>query len=958
MVKCAAFGCKSGYDSQKSTSQDGNDTKISFHRVPFENKELLSKWILANPRKDWQPSKRTSLCSLHFTESDFVLQRTDKKERRKRKLDQTLVRRRLKEAVVPSLFPNAPDYCSRKQTMPRSTTLAGPSSRQHLEEQKLDQLNQSFLAEDDITQLTLSAIREKLENEETAPSGFTFAELDDKLIIYSIRCDRSVPKIVASLTLTTDHSVSVAVDGQLVPASQYTDLIGTKVKHISQLLNLLVRIKNWIQEPLEKSEDFFIETAIDNLRSALARFDDTESDKYRKVTFIVEQLDLACKNKHSRQYTPQLIILSYLISAASSAAYKFLLDENILSLPSKSTLARVTRRVNESNGLNNEGYLKLRATKLTERDRNVLLMVDEIYVAKRIEYSGGQVKGLTSDGEVATTLLCFMVKSFTGGYQDIVAMYPVCKLTAEKLNDCYKEVAALLKTVSLNVVAISADNAATNRKFFTEYLCGGKLKTHFIEPTTGKPVFLIFDPVHDLKNVYNNFQARKSFACPPMERDLPNGCQAEFQHIADLFRHEESMSLKKAHQLKLAALNPKSIEKTSTKLALSVFHESTRDALRFYAAHEGKTEWAETADFIAFVLKLWNVMNVKSCLKGRFKRDRTMDPVRSTEDWKLSYLRQCADFLDRWEEARTPGLTKETFLALRQTCRALADCATYMLEELGFSFVLLGKLQSDPIESRFGWFRQLSGANYFISVKQVLDSERKIKAVSLLKYSKFSLADIDEAVQQQEMPVDSPNETCDCEDSTADYVADCLTLNHSPTASDANVIYYVAGYMARSIVRQNKCDDCLEITTDKHLEPLNFDESFDYRSCEFFEEINRGGLARPSEFAFSMSVHCWQVYEEIKLSPDLKNRLMKTTSQRSLFCKVVDRSIYSAGSTIAFCSPTMCTKGHDLKRLFAFKFFNCVAKNLVRDMTNKADASSRETTKKRKISKLTSSNGL
>ncbi len=69
--------------------------------------------------------------------------------------------------------------------MPRSTILAGPSSRQHLEEQKLDQLNQSFLAEDDITLLTLSAVREKLEHEETAPNGFTFVELDDKLIMYN-----------------------------------------------------------------------------------------------------------------------------------------------------------------------------------------------------------------------------------------------------------------------------------------------------------------------------------------------------------------------------------------------------------------------------------------------------------------------------------------------------------------------------------------------------------------------------------------------------------------------------------------------------------------------------------------------------------------------------------------------------------------------------------------------------
>ena len=66
-----------------------------------------------------------------------------------------------------------------------------------------------------------------------------------------------------------------------------------------------------------------------------------------------------------------------------------------------------------------------------------------------------------------------------------------------------------------------------------------------------------------------------------------------------------------------------------------------------------------------------------------------------------------------------------------------------MIEKLNFKFVLLGQLQSDPIESRFGWLRQLFSANYIISIKQVLDSERKIRALSLLKFSRFSLSDID-----------------------------------------------------------------------------------------------------------------------------------------------------------------------------------------------------------------------
>jgi len=116
-------------------------------------------------------------------------------------------------------------------------------------------------------------------------------------------------------------------------------------------------------------------------------------------------------------------------------------------------------------------------------------------------------------------------------------------------------------------------------------------------------------------------------------------------------------------------------------------------------------------------------MNVKNRTKGKFKRDISMDPVRSSMDWKLTFLRDFADFLQRWEDSRKPGLTRETFLALRHTSRALADCASYMLDHLAFNYVLLGHLQSDATESRFGWLRQLSGANYFLSTRQVFEGD-------------------------------------------------------------------------------------------------------------------------------------------------------------------------------------------------------------------------------------------
>ena len=49
------------------------------------------------------------------------------------------------------------------------------------------------------------------------------------------------------------------------------------------------------------------------------------------------------------------------------------------------------------------------------------------------------------------------------------------------------------------------------------------------------------------------------------------------------------------------------------------------------------------------------------------------------------------------------------------------------------SYVLLGKFQTDNLESRFGIYRQMCGTNSNASVRQVLEAERKLKIVEVLK---------------------------------------------------------------------------------------------------------------------------------------------------------------------------------------------------------------------------------
>ena len=124
-----------------------------------------------------------------------------------------------------------------------------------------------------------------------------------------------------------------------------------------------------------------------------------------------------------------------------------------------------------------------------------------------------------------------------------------------------------------------------------------------------------------------------------------------------------------------------------------------------------------------------------------------------------------------------------------------------MSRNYGFSFVLTGKLQSDSLEKNFGWCRQLSGANYFISTRQLFKAENKIRMMTLLK-SGFRFSVIKEHIL--------PGEENISEDqfSLKDKfeVADLSTID----ADDKNLTY-VGGYIARVIVRKSNCISCKQL---------------------------------------------------------------------------------------------------------------------------------------------------
>ena len=67
----------------------------------------------------------------------------------------------------------------------------------------------------------------------------------------------------------------------------------------------------------------------------------------------------------------------------------------------------------------------------------------------------------------------------------------------------------------------------------------------------------------------------------------------------------------------------------------------------------------------------------------------------------MKYIRDSAALFEMWKQSGHTGLSKETFSAWIVTLHGLADLAVHMIQKHGFSYVMLGKLQSDALEGRF-----------------------------------------------------------------------------------------------------------------------------------------------------------------------------------------------------------------------------------------------------------------
>ena len=722
MPTCCVPGCASGYPSQPRSDGD----RITFHKFPADD-ERRRLWI-RKIHRDFTPSDSHRVCSLHFVESDFKTSSSDRNKRRKRP-HESLQRRYLSASAYPSVLPNLPNYLSTQPAHVRSAS-ATSTARLEAENQLLAQQIAAFEQADIVD--CLDDIEAYVVNQLNSQTRYDVVRNGSFLFIVSY--DFTDTRLTISTCISVNESLhfSVSKNGTEIESKHLTCMQYTKqLIRFSDLENLLSLISNYTVDSVTITE------ACDMIENYVEKNDSLSDIHRNKYHFLIEQLNLVEKPVNRRRYSTNCLIQSLLWQSFSTSCYRSLIESECLTLPSIGTLRSLSSGFQHNDATIRE-YLLKRRNQLSDMESNVLLVFDEIYVFQRPDYHNGRFYGLTTkDNEPAKTVLVFLISSISSSYNDVIGMVPLTGLTTDVLKDLCEKMYDIVQRANFRVIGLCSDNHAVNRSFFVS-LGEGTLQSEVEYPiNSGVTVFVIIDPIHTLKNIYNNFQRAAKFEFP-----FDGGfLEAQFSHIKDLFSLEANLPVKLAHKLNSDCLDPSNIQRSSFKHFAAVFHESTVHALQFFKENS-HPEWHGTYVFVKMIHDLFCIINVKTPHVGHQKRDDYREPVDNVNCVNIMRLNEFLEFFNKWEISKKRGLSQPTSAACRLMCESIFNISRHLLTECNFLYVLLGKIQSDIIEKRFGKYRQMSGSNYFISVRQLMESEKKLKIHNFLAHCNMSVSDL------------------------------------------------------------------------------------------------------------------------------------------------------------------------------------------------------------------------
>ena len=550
---CSAPGCKSNYRGEPYTP---------VFKLPTAPQVLRTQWLNALHRNNIADLSNIFVCMHHFHPKDIItvdriLQADGNFTERIR------ARPKLCQNAVPSILPGCPTYFS-SEPLPRPTRFVRESKDEELFAQAL-KLSIEQQAHDtekygvhNFSNLLTHISSISLSNKWMAfRSGSELHILMPKLQGHTI-------SIEMRLLVSEDMSVQGFRDNVVIPLSIHMltdtreiELLFEEIENYSShesSPNKLVTFEHHVKEALHQ-----LDLSISKLNSLLTDplTDDVSdlSPYLSRLHFIQCQLANVLVHKNKRKYNVITQAMALKAHLTSPSCYRYLQSLDCLCLPHVKTLQQLYSKI----GLESDftTLLMQLTADFCSKERNLILHMDEIHVNSNVAYTGGRILGysLESDQPIKT-VFAIMASSLYRTWSQVIRLIPCSSNSAGDLFTVVKSVISNIENCDLKVQAICTDNYPLNVNMFKLFSSDGKTLT----PTVPHPVnqsrklFLLFDFVHILKSIRNNWLNLKdydhTFTYPnplifPNYDDVDKIHIARFQDIRILYKSEQSSYLNK-----------------------------------------------------------------------------------------------------------------------------------------------------------------------------------------------------------------------------------------------------------------------------------------------------------------------------------------------------------------------------------------------------------------------------
>ena len=481
-----------------------------------------------------------------------------------------------------------------------------------------------------------------------------------------------------------------------------------------------------------------------------------------------------------------------------------------------------------------------------------------------------------------------MVSSLSKKWSSIVRLLPCANSSAVELFPIIKAVIQDVEACDLFVQVLCTDNYPMNVNIFKLFSPDRILKHTVPHPIDiNRSLFLLFDFVHIIKSIRNNWlnqkDYNKTFTYPNFDQ-IHVSNTAVFEEIRQLYKSDQHAVAKLAPRLTSKACWPSTFEKQNVSLALRIFDGSTAAALNVnHQLRYHLSTNSQTADFISIMCTVWKIFNINTPNKGILLKDEFSIPL-TNNDPRFSFLQRVVDWADCWRAMpdKNGKLSPQTFTSFRHSCLALPSIVNHLTENCGYSYVLSSFLQNDPLEHHFGLYRMMSGAQYHISYCQILETERRLKLSRILEL--FSEKPAEDNISLKNF-LESCSSTCD-QDSPVSF---SFETYHSAIQDYSGIelstqllqsLCFIAGYSVYVYYKHSdKCQSCLSfLTEDKEMEIEEPSDS-KYRLIQI---IDRGSLKWPSSCVIDAIITLWKLFTAIENQPGLLGSFVTGPSRKIL----------------------------------------------------------------------------